>query len=140
MGRDILLAQCLSELGLGVLHPMAFVYDNVLPVNLAESRLVVQNILVGGQHHIELIIFEMLSEDRTLAFLALVDDNSDIRSPGGELFHPVVNRSEGHYSQERSVIPFLTNEVGEERNSLYSLTQAHLVSQNSIKVIVVKGN
>lgn len=77
MSRDVLLAQGLSELGLGVLHAMTFVDDDVLPLDLAQGRLVVQDILVRGQYDVELLVFEMLGEDGSFVFLALISDDPD---------------------------------------------------------------
>jgi len=77
MSRYVLLAQGLSELGLGVFHAMTFVDDDVLPLDLAQGRLVVQDILVRGQYDVELLVFEMLGEDGSFVFLALISDDPD---------------------------------------------------------------
>jgi hypothetical protein len=77
MSRDVLLAQGLSELRLGVFHAMTFVNDDVLPLDLAQGRLVVQDILVRGQYDVELLVFEMLGEDGSFVFLALIGDDPD---------------------------------------------------------------
>ena len=70
---------------------MAFIYDDVLPIQFAESRFVVEDVLVSGQHDMELLIFEELSQSRALILFSFVRDHSDRGRPLLELVNPVLD-------------------------------------------------
>ena len=52
----ILLAESQGELRFLILHPVTLVDNDVLPGHLAESGLVIENVLVGVEHDVELVI------------------------------------------------------------------------------------
>lgn len=119
---------------------MPFVDDDVLPLDLAQSRLVVQDVLVSSQHDVELFVFQMLRENRTLILLPLVGDYSDRRRPSFELTHPVVDRCKRHNNQERSFVALVADQISEERYSLDGFAETHFICENAIQVVVVQRN
>mmetsp|Transcript_27928 Transcript_27928/g.26964 ORF Transcript_27928/g.26964 Transcript_27928/m.26964 type:complete len:446 (-) Transcript_27928:715-2052(-) len=136
MGGHVLLAEGECELALLVLHPVALIHDDVLPGDLAEGGLVVEDVLVGGDDHMELIILEVLSQEGPLMLLALVDDLPDAGGPLVELHDPVGDDREGHHNQERALAALALDEVREQGDGLDGLAQPHLVRQDPIQVIV----
>jgi len=71
---------------------MTFIDDDVLPVQLAQGRLIVQDVLVGRDNDVELLVFEELGECRPLVLLAFVGDDADGGGPLRELGDPVLDR------------------------------------------------
>ena len=87
----VLLAQGRSKFRLGVPHPVTLVDDDVLPLQLAEGRLIVENVLVGREDDVELLVLEELREGRPLVLLALVCDDTNRGRPLLELVNPVLD-------------------------------------------------
>lgn len=52
--RRVVLRERLRQLGLGVLHPVAFVDDHVHPLDLAEQRLLADDVLERRDDDLEL--------------------------------------------------------------------------------------
>lgn len=138
MGRDVLLAKGLSEFALSVLHAMAFVDNNVLPLDLAKCGLIVQNILVRRQHNVEFFVFKVLRQDWPLVLLPFVGDDTDGRGPSLKLTHPVVDCSQGHHNQKRAFVSLVANKVREEGDSLNGFAKTHLISEDSVEVVVIE--
>ena len=68
---------------------MALINHDILPVKFAESRLVIQDVLVGGEHDVKLFVLEELGKGRTLILLALICDDANRGRPLLELTYPV---------------------------------------------------
>lgn len=50
------------------------------------------------------------------------------------------NSRERHYDEERSIVALFLHEVGDECNRLDGLAQSHLISEDTIQVVVVQGD
>ena len=75
---------------------MALVYHYILPIKLAQSRFVIQDILVSRQDHMEVLIFKELGQGRSLILLAFVGDDSNCGRPFLELVDPILDCDEWH--------------------------------------------
>lgn len=106
---------------------MAFVDDDILPLDFTKGRLVVQNVLVGGEDDVKLLILEVLSEDRSFVLLAFVRNDADRWRPSFKLAHPVIDRRQWNHDQERPFVPLVSNQVRKEGNRLNRLAKTHLV-------------
>ena len=111
---------------------MTFIDDDVLPVQLAQGRLIVQDVLVGRNDDVELLVFEELGECRPLVLLTLVGDNTDGGGPLCELGNPVLDRDQRHNDKVWALVSLISNEICEEGDSLDGLAETHLVGQDSI--------
>ena len=85
----VLLAECRCEFRLGVPDSVSFIDHDILPVEFAEGRLVVQDVLVSGEHDVKLFVLEELREGRTLVLLSFVCDDANSGRPFLELINPV---------------------------------------------------
>ena len=85
MSRHVGLAEGLSKLALGILHPMTFINHYVLPLDFAQGGFVIENVFVSCQHHIVFFILQLLSDDRSLVPFSLVADHTYRRRPFFEL-------------------------------------------------------
>ena len=85
----VLLAESGGKLRLSISDSVALIDNDILPVEFAESRLVIQDVLVCGEHDVELFVLEELGKGRTLILLALVCDNTNCWRPRLELIDPV---------------------------------------------------
>lgn len=54
MWGDVVSVQDLCQLAVVVLHAMPLIDDHVLPVDLAQDRLVLDDVFVGGQQDVQL--------------------------------------------------------------------------------------
>lgn len=135
----VVLAEGDGELALGVLHAVALVDDDVVPVDLGEVGLVVQNKVISREDDVELSLGDLgLVEVLAHGLRSLVDDGDDRRSPFGKLTRPVVERRERGDDEEGTVVALLLHEVGDEGNRLDCLSKTHLISQHSVEVVVVE--
>ena len=80
----------------------------------------------------------MLSKNRSFTLFTFINDDADVRRPSGELSHPVVNRCQWYYCEEWPVVSLLADQIGEQGDCLNSLSQTHLVRQDTVQVIVVQ--
>ena len=110
----ILLAECRGKLRLSISDSMALIDNDILPVEFAESRLVIQDVLVCGEHDVELFVLEELGKGRTLVLLALVCDDTNRRCPLLELVYPVRDGHERDYDEVRTFISFVADKIGKE--------------------------
>ena len=88
---------------------MSFVYNDVLPIEFAKSGFVVEDVLVSGQNDVELLIFEELSQSRTLILFSFVGDHSDRGRPFLELVYPVLNGHKRYDHKVGSLVPFVSD-------------------------------
>jgi hypothetical protein len=56
----IVLSQYCGQLGLRVFHSVTFINDHVNPSDLAQDRTILNDILKGGQKHLEIAISDFL--------------------------------------------------------------------------------
>ena len=135
------MSQRLHELRVRVLHPVPLADDDVLPLDLAQHGLILHHELERGEQHVELAARHLLALD-LLAHTrrALVDHHPDVRGPLDELVGPVGQRGERHHDQERAIILLHLHDVGDQRDRLDGLAQAHLVGQDAVEVVVVQGD
>ena len=140
MKSIVVLGQHGRETALLVLHAMALVDDNVIPRNLAEHTLVVDDRLVLADDDVEATRIRELGlvERLACALVALVRDGLDRRRPLGKLVGPVRERAERHDDQERAVVELLLLEVRHESDGLNRLAETHLVGQDAVQPVVVQ--
>lgn len=79
-----------------------------------------------------LIVFQVLSHQRSFMLLSLVDNLSDIWGPLIEFHGPVSYSGERYYHKERTLITLGLNKITEQTDCLNSLTESHFISKNSI--------
>ena len=127
-----------GQLAVVVLHAVALVDDHVAPAYLGQARLVAYDVLVGGREHVELAVLEQSGQVAALRRITLVHDVDDGRRPARKLVHPVGESGERHDDEERSVDLLLLHQIGDERNGLDGLAEAHLVGQDAVQVVVVE--
>ena len=68
---NVVLIEDLCELAVVVLHAVALVDDHVLPLELGERSLVLHDVLVGCEEHVEPATLEGVGQDTTLVGAAL---------------------------------------------------------------------
>src|SRR5450432_3999249 len=105
---------------------------NVLPSKLLQMSLLSQNHFVTGNADIEFLINKpIVDKCVALIFGSLKNQNVDLRRPFGKLSLPVVERRFWDRDQMRASDTHDMSQIPEERNSLQSLAQTHLICQNS---------
>jgi hypothetical protein len=117
---------------------MTLVDNDVLPRHLTQGRLIIEDVLVGSEDDMEFVIFEMLSQQRPLLLLTLIDNLADTGSPLVKLHAPVRDCGQRDYHQERSLITLRLNQMTEEGDRLNSLSQTHFISEDAIQIVVVQ--
>jgi len=86
----------------------------------------------------EFVIFEMLSQQRPLLLLALIDNLADAWGPLIKLHAPVRDCSQWDDYQEWALITLRLNQMAEEGDRLNSLSKTHFISKDAIEVVVVQ--
>ncbi len=71
---------------------MTFVDNDVLPLDFAQSRLVVKNVFISSQDYVELLVFEVLSENGSLILFAFISNHTYGWRPSFEFTHPIIDR------------------------------------------------
>ena len=110
----VLLAESGGKLRLSISDSVALIDNDILPVEFAESRFVVKDVLICGEHDVELFVLEELRKGRTLVLLALVCDDANRRRPLLELVYPVRDGHERYHDEVRTFISFVADKVGKE--------------------------
>ena len=88
---------------------MTFVDDDVLPVELAEGALVIENVLIGRDYDVKLLVLQELGKCRSFIFLALVSDHTNSRCPLLELIYPVLDSHKRHHDQKGALVAFVAD-------------------------------
>lgn len=140
MLRAVLLAKSWGEFRFGVSNAMTFIDYNILPIKLAEGRLVIEDVFICGEHDMEFLIFQELSQSWSLIFLSFISDHPDGRCPLLELCDPVLYCDQRDHNQEWTFVTLVTDQVWEQTNRLDSFTQAHFVCKDSIQVVIIERN
>lgn len=132
--------------------------NHVQPLDLAQVRSVLDDVLVGRQEDLELTHTEVLLECTTLGRIALVRDHPNRGCPLGELSRPVGHRREGYNDKVWSSLSFHLNEERDKRDRLDCFSETlraisvlgatkdgertiyHLVCEDTIKPVVVQAD
>ncbi len=137
------LNQALVSNRVHVLQHVSLVKDTVLELELPEERLVLVGATyetVRGQYAVEMllefVVENVEAELATFIQATLVHGEVEVRRPGRDLAHPVVERGRRHDYEMRELGADL-EQVSEERDRLTRLAQAHLVGQNAVYVLLV---
>ena len=136
----VVLCDGTAQFGVGVLHAVTFVDDHVQPLDFTQDRSVLDDKLVRGEENLELPAADLLRVVLTLVRRSLVHDARDRWRPLFELVVPVRQGTERHDDQEGARLLLLLNEVRDERDSLDSFAETHLVGKNTVQVVVVERN
>ena len=119
---------------------MTFINDDKLPLDFAQSRLVVQDVLIGGQDDIKLFALQICRQNRSFSFGSPIDDHFDRGSPFSKFTFPIRNCGERNHHKVGSLIPFVSNQIREKTNCLDRFPQAHLICQYAIQIVIVQRN
>lgn len=76
-----------------VLHAMSFINNHVLPANLPQNALLLQDVVVSRQQHVKLPASNLVLQFLSRVFVAFVDDLDYMRRPFIDLHVPVGNSS-----------------------------------------------
>lgn len=68
---------------------MALINDDVLPSNALQICLILHDVLVSGNKHMEFLILDLSGQLLSITLLSFVDDDLDVGSPLVELHLPV---------------------------------------------------
>ena len=82
MRGNVVLIEDLCELAVVVLHAVALVDDHVLPLELGERSLVLHDVLVGCEEHVEPATLEGVGQDTTLVGAALKGGGGEVLRMG----------------------------------------------------------
>ena len=108
----------LGQFTVMILHAVTLVDDHVLPLDLGQGGLVLDDVLVRGEQHVELACLQGGLHLLAVLWRTLVLDLDHTRCPPLELQHPIGERGKWHNDQERTVNALLLHQVGDQRNGL----------------------
>ena len=115
--------------------------DDVLPRESLQMLLLSQDHLVTGDTDVELLVDEpVMDELLALVLGALQDEHVNVGSPLLELLQPVVQGGLGDDDQMRTQHGPKMAQIANQRDSLQSLPQSHLVGKDARDSILVQGD
>lgn len=123
VSRRVVLTEGDRELALGVLHSMTLVDDHVHPLDLAEERLLPNDVLECRDKDLEVAALDLCSRDSTSFDRSLEDDSRDRRRPLLELERPVGDRRERDDDEVGALLLLGFDEEGDERERLDRLSE-----------------
>ncbi|KAH9409282.1 hypothetical protein TYRP_010285 [Tyrophagus putrescentiae] len=130
----------LRQLAVVVLHAVALVDDHVLPLDLRQHRLVLDDVLVGGEEDVELVRLQLRGQVAPGLGRACRGkegkglENSQQNKSQHLPLYGILTTDGAHRSN--SSIQLLS--IGDQGNGLNGLAQAHLIGENAIEVVVVQ--
>lgn len=113
-------------------------YDK-LPLDFAQNWLVIENVFVGCKDNVELFAFQIRRQNRSFPLWSPIHDNFDWWSPLRKFSFPIRNCRQRNHNQIRSLIALISNQIGEQTDSLNRFAQAHLICQDAVQVVIVQG-
>jgi hypothetical protein len=112
---------------------MGFINNNILPLEFLQSTHAYSNTFESGYTDIKFARLQLVLKDLFSAFFPSYQvAHLYLRTPLSELIHPVANHRFGHDYQVIALNLFKFSEEANQRNSLNSFSEAHLISQNSV--------
>lgn len=118
-----MLRERLRQFGLGVLHPVALVDNHVHPLDLAEQRLLADDVLERRDDDLELARLDPRGRVSTGLGRALEDDGRHCRRPLFKLERPVGDGRQGDDNEERTPLLLLLDQERDERKRLDRLSE-----------------
>jgi hypothetical protein len=118
------LSQGLRELALRVFHPVALVDDHVDPLDLAEERLLADDVLERRDDDLEVAALDLCGRVAPGLGRALEDDGRDRGRPLFKLERPVGDGREGDDDEEGPPLLLLLDQERDERERLDRLAEA----------------
>lgn len=100
----VLLSQDSSELALSILHLVAFIDDDILPIVLVESQPILQYEIVGCDADIPFGTLHYLLDLVSCCWVASIDNFSDRWGPFIEFRHPVGDGGKRDNDQEWTIV------------------------------------
>lgn len=134
----ILLPQNVGKLAFSIFHFMSLIDHNILPVVLTEFKSVLQDEVIGRDADIPLARLHHPQSFSAGVGVSLIDHFTNSRSPLLKLGHPIGNCRKGGYDEERSKIFLVLDKVAKQSDCLNGFTQTHLVSKDTVQIIVVE--
>ena len=120
----------LAEGRILVLDAMGFIDDEVLPIDLPQWTLLLQNGLVGGNEHIELVLAgigilgQLVLDDISALLLGTAHlDGTDAGAPLANLTDPIAKNGLGNHNNVRPAHATALAKVRQKRNGLQCLAQ-----------------
>mmetsp|Transcript_4442 Transcript_4442/g.6492 ORF Transcript_4442/g.6492 Transcript_4442/m.6492 type:complete len:317 (+) Transcript_4442:2348-3298(+) len=134
-----------AEGGMLVFDTVRLVDNEVLPGDLGQGSPLAQDALVGSDQDIKPWLFGSWIERQILVdeFVALGLGPAHLtslyaRTPLFDFAHPVPHHALGDYDDVRASDPPALPQVGQQRDGLQRLAQAHLVGEDAIDAVVVQ--
>lgn len=140
MGRCVVGIQDLGQLAVVVLHAMPLIDNHVLPAQLGQQSLVLHDVLIGSDEHVELAALQQGLGSTAVVGRTFVCNLLDVWCPFLHLHHPVGDGGEWHNDEEGAVDSLVLHQVADQSDGLDGFAQTHLVSQDSVQVVVVEGH
>lgn len=112
---------------------MGFINNNIPPLKFLQGTHAYSNTFKSGYADIKFARLQLVLKNRFSAFFPSYQvAHLNLRTPLSEFVHPVANYRFWHDYQMIALNLLKFSEKANQRNSLNSFSEAHLISQNSI--------
>ena len=140
MWRRVVRVEIHGELAVVIFHAVALVDDHVLPVDFAEDRLVLHDVLVGGEEDVHLVGFDLRGKLLPHHGSAAVGAHDHGGGPFVEFQLPVGQRGEGHDDEKGAGISLGLHQIGHQADRLSMERKTNIIGLTLVAQHVNKDN